>query len=329
MRFNARISFESPSVQEEWQFKALQAQLHYLQQRSGFYHSLFKEHHINIKNIHSIHDLKFIPTTDHSDLQKHNWEFLCVESAAIKEYISTSGKFGEQAIITLTENDLQRLAYNDHQSLICTGGKQEDVYHLMLTLDGQLMHGITFYLGIRELGAASIRTAHLSTEMQWKRIFQLQSNTIIATPVSIIEMIDWAKKNAIDLNHTPVEKAICIGESIRQGDFDWNETGRKITSQWPINLFSTYTSTEMQTAFTECSAGLGFHEQPDLIITEILDDHGNPLKSGEYGEVTITTLGVEGMPLLRYRTGDICTFYDAQCSCGRRSKRLSPVSRKK
>ena len=70
---------------------------------------------------------------------------------------------------------------------------------------------------------------------------------------------------------------------------------------------------------------MGGHHQPDLIILEILNEHGDSLKAGEYGEVTITTLGVEGMPLLRYRTGDICTFYDSPCSCGRNTRRLSPV----
>ena len=74
-----------------------------------------------------------------------------------------------------------------------------------------------------------------------------------------------------------------------------------------------------------CSAGMGGHEIPDLIILEILNEHGDPLPAGQYGEVTITTLGVEGMPLIRYRTGDICTFYETQCSCGRYSRRLSPV----
>src|SRR5690606_30519302 len=103
-----------------------------------------------------------------------------------------------------------------------------------------------------------------------------------------------------------------------------NTLGEKISSEWRIKLYNTYASTEMQTAFTECSAGRGGHQQPDLILLEILDDDGNPLKEGEYGEVTITTLGVEGMPLLRYRTGDICCFYETPCTCGRKSKRLSP-----
>ncbi len=90
-------------------------------------------------------------------------------------------------------------------------------------------------------------------------------------------------------------------------------------------MYSTYASTEMQTAFTECTELQGGHMQPELIITELLDENDMPVAAGEPGEVTITTLGVEGMPLLRYKTGDICIYFDEPCGCGRNSIRLSPV----
>ncbi|MCH5688982.1 hypothetical protein LWM68_34850 [Niabella sp. W65] len=81
----------------------------------------------------------------------------------------------------------------------------------------------------------------------------------------------------------------------------------------------------MQTAFTECEAGKGGHLNPELLIVELIDEMGQPVADGEPGEVTITTLGVEGMPLLRYKTGDICKAYTEPCSCGRHTLRLSPV----
>ena len=107
-----------------------------------------------------------------------------------------------------------------------------------------------------------------------------------------------------------LKKLICIGENIRQADFSLNVLGKKITETWNIKLFSTYASTEMQTAFTECEAGRGGHQQPDLVIVELLNETDQPVKAGEAGEVTITTLGVEGMPLLRYKTGDLCVAHD-------------------
>lgn len=325
MLFEPKLAYEPLPAQDAWQFKALKELLAYLQQNSPYYKHLLQEHHINIDNIKSLQDIIFLPTTSKTDMQEHNWDFLCVPDAEVKEYTATSGTMGKPVTIALTERDLQRLAYNEQQSFLCAAGKPEDIYQLMLTLDRQFMAGIAYYQGIRQLGAALVRTGPGLPAMQWDTIMRLQANSIVTVPTFILSLIDWAREHGIDLKHSPVEKAVCIGESLRNGDFELNALGEKIHSEWPIKLYGTYASTEMQTAFTECSAGMGGHQQPDLIILEILDDHDKPVKPGEYGEVTITTLGVEGMPLLRYRTGDICTYYDTQCLCGRHSRRLSPV----
>ena len=82
----------------------------------------------------------------------------------------------------------------------------------------------------------------------------------------------------------------------------------------------------MATAFTECEAGKGGHFHPELIITELLDDNGNAVLPGEPGELTITTLGVEAMPLVRFRTGDICQRHEEKCTCGRNTYRLGRLS---
>jgi phenylacetate-CoA ligase len=81
----------------------------------------------------------------------------------------------------------------------------------------------------------------------------------------------------------------------------------------------------MSTTFCECEAGKGGHHHPELIICELLDDNNLPVKENEFGELTITTLGVEGMPLLRFKTGDICRFHHEPCSCGRTTMRISPI----
>lgn len=325
MTQHPHLAFENRSKQEEWQSEALVKLLHYVQDRSPYYQRLFKEHNINITNIKGVKDIGYLPTTTKGDMQEHNWEFLCVPTTEIKEYTATSGTLGRPVTIALTAGDLDRLAYNEQQSFLTADGKPEDCYQLMLTLDRQFMAGIAYYQGIRKLGGALVRTGPGLPAMQWDTIFRLQSNSIVAVPSFMLKMIEYAQEHQIDLKHTPVKKAICIGESLRAADFELNVLGNKIYNDWPIKFYSTYASTEMQTAFTECGAGMGGHEIPDLIILEILDDNGHQLKAGQYGEVTITTLGVEGMPLIRYRTGDICTYYETQCSCGRYSRRLSPV----
>jgi len=142
-------------------------------------------------------------------------------------------------------------------------------------------------------------------------------------------LIQYAKDTGINIHETSVKKAICIGENIRNTDFSLNILGKKITEAWDLKLYSTYASTEMQTAFTECGEGRGGHYQPELVIVELLDENNEQVAPGIPGEVTITTLGVEGMPLLRYKTGDICMYYDEPCSCGRTSLRLSPIMGRK
>ena len=243
----------------------------------------------------------------------------------IIEYSSTSGTLGSPVTIALTENDLDRLAYNEYSSFTCADGTSSDVYQLMLTLDRQFMAGMAYYSGIRKMGAGIIRLGPGVPSLQWETILRLQPTAIVAVPSFIIKLIQFANEHKIDINKTSVKKAVCIGENIRNTDFSFNILGKKITDSWNIKLYSTYASTEMQTAFTECSEGAGGHIQPELIILEMLDEHDKPVAAGQPGEVTITTLGVEGMPMLRYKTGDICMYFDEPCKCGRTTIRLSPI----
>ncbi|HKC68960.1 MAG TPA: phenylacetate--CoA ligase family protein, partial [Bacteroidia bacterium] len=129
----------------------------------------------------------------------------------------------------------------------------------------------------------------------------------------------------IDYKNSSIQKAICIGEPIRNEDFTLNTLGKKITENWNLQLFSTYASSEMAAAFTECEHGVGGHLQPDLLYIELVDENGNEVKAGEAGELVITTLGIEAMPLLRFKTGDICKIQYEKCKCGRTSPRLSPI----
>lgn len=319
------MAYESLAAQEQHQQESLCRLLQYLHKHSPFYQRVFAEHNVDITKVKSLKDLTLLPTTSKSDMQEYNMDFLCVPYSEIKEYTATSGTLGRPVTIALTENDLQRLAYNEEQSFLCADGKPEDIYQLMLTLDRQFMAGMAYYSGIRKLGAALARTGPGLPNLQWNTINRLHTNSIVSVPSFILRLIEYANEHQIDLSKTPVTKAVCIGESLRTKDFQLNPLAQKIKEQWPIKLYSTYASTEMQTAFTECGAGEGGHQIPDLIILEVLDEEGNQLPAEAYGEVTVTTLGVEGMPLLRYRTGDICAYYEEPCSCGRTSRRLSPV----
>ena len=307
----------------------LQQLLRYVAAHSPFYRELFETNKIDIESIKTLTDLTRIPTTEKDDLQKRNNDFLCVPAQAIVEYTSTSGTLGGPVTIALTDNDLDRLACNEYNSFLCADGTKDDIYQLMLTLDRQFMAGIAYYSGIRKIGAGIIRLGPGVPSLQWETIRRLQPTAIVAVPSFILKLIGFAKENNIDINSTSVKKAICIGENIRNTNFSLNILGKKITESWDIKLYSTYASTEMQTAFTECHAGKGGHHQPELVIVELLDENDQPVDPYTPGEVTITTLGVEGMPLIRYKTGDICMYVDEPCTCGRTTLRLTPLMGRK
>jgi len=303
--------------------------IQYVSVHSPFYKELFAKHKINVADIKTLDDLAKIPTTEKDDLQKRNNDFLCVPAGQVIEYTSTSGTLGGPVTIALTDKDLDRLAYNEYNSFLCADGSKDDIYQLMLTLDRQFMAGIAYYSGIRKIGAGIIRLGPGVPALQWETIKRLKPTAIVAVPSFILKLISFAKENNIDINASSVKKAICIGENIRNTDFSLNMLGKKITEAWHIHLYSTYASTEMQTAFTECGEGKGGHNQPELVIVELLDENNNRVEPGMPGEVTITTLGVEGMPLLRYKTGDICMYFDEPCACGRTTMRLSPLMGRK
>jgi len=321
----SKSGYESANKVKIIQEQKLQELLVYLSRHSPFYKELFAKHRVDIRTINTQDDLSRIPTTTKEDLQQHSDDFLCVSRNKIIEFTSTSGTLGSPVTIALTENDLKRLANNEYNSFVCADGSAEDIYQLMLTLDRQFMAGIAYYLGIRKLGAGIIRLGPGVPSVQLETIQRLKPTTIVTVPSFVLKLIQFAKDNHIDINRSSVKRAICIGENIRNTDFSLNMLGKKIREAWDIHLFSTYASTEMQTAFTECREGCGSHLQPELLILELLDENDQQVKSHTPGEVTVTTLGVEGMPLLRYKTGDICMYFDEPCACGRTSLRLSPV----
>lgn len=326
MKRDQDIQFSSLEEIKLYQEKRLIESLAYLQAHSAFYQKMFKEHHVDISSIKTIEDLHQIPVTTKRDLQLHNEEFICVAKDEIIDYVTTSGTLGDPVTFVLTSQDLDRLAYNEYLSFTTAGFTKKDVMQLMTTIDRRFMAGMAYYMGARELGMGVARVGNGIPELQWDTIHRIHPTCGVVVPSFLIKLIEFAEKNEIDYNSCSMGKCVCIGESLRTPDFSLNTLGRRIHEKWEsLELYSTYASTEMQSSFTECNQFHGGHLQPELIIVEFLDDHNVPVKAGEPGEVTITTLGVKGMPLLRFKTGDICYYHDEPCACGRKTIRLSPV----
>ena len=303
----------------------LQEVLQYVSANSVYYQNLFQEHHIDISKINTLEDLQLIPTTTKEDLQRNNDDFLCVPTNKIIDFATTSGTLGDPVTFGLTDNDLERLAYNEAISFDCAGINEGDIVQLMTTIDRRFMAGLAYFLGLRKMKVGVIRVGAGIPELQWDSILKYKPTYLITVPSFLLKLIEYADSHEIDYNNLGIKGAICIGESLRNQDFSNSILADKITSKWNIKLFSTYASTEMSTAFTECEHGVGGHHHPELIIVEVLDNENKPVNEGESGELTITSIGVEAMPLIRFKTGDIVKLHTNPCKCGRNTLRVGPV----
>lgn len=299
--------------------------LQYVSENSKYYQRVFKAQDIDVHSILTLEDLLKIPVTTKDDLQQYNDDFICVERHQIIDYVTTSGTLGEPVTIALTDKDLERLAYNEGISFACSDVRKNDVLQLMTTMDRRFMAGLAYFLGARKLGTGIIRVGSGIPELQWDSIQKFKPTYLICVPSFLLKLIEFAKQHNISLEDSSVKAAICIGETIRNQDFSYNTLAEKIIESWDIKLFSTYASTEMSTAFNECYQHQGGHQHPELIIVEILDEDNKPVKKDDVGELTITTLGVEAMPLLRFKTGDMVKAHHEPCACGRNTLRLGPV----
>ena len=297
----------------------------YVNEKSLFYKQLFQEHHVDIHAIKTAADLAKLPTVSKIDLQKRNEDFYCIKNGEIADIVTTSGTLGNPVTVPLSKIDLDRLALNESNSFITAGITSDDVIQLMVTLDMRFMAGLAYFLGVQKLGATSLRIGPGSPVTQLENIDKFKPTVLVGVPSFIAKIVDYAEQNNIDINATSVRKIICIGDAIRDENLELNSIGKRIKKVWDVDLHSTYASTEMATAFTECQAGQGGHLQNNLLIVEIIDEKGKPVPNGELGEVCVTTLGVEGMPLVRFRTGDMAFIIDKPCSCGNPSIRLSPI----
>ena len=319
------IEFRPVEEIRAYQERRLHEALHYLGAHSRYYKRMFDTYHIDIDRIAGLDDLVKIPFTEKKDLQLFNDDFLCCEKSKIVDYITTSGTLGDPVTFGCSERDLQRLAYNEKKSFECAGMKPGDILQLMTTMDKRFMAGLAYFLGIREMGASIVRVGNGIPELQWDTINRIKPDTLMCVPSFILRLIDYAREHGIDYRGSSVRRIISIGEGLREQDFSLNLLGRKIKEQWDVELFATYSSTEMGATFSECPYGCGGHVHPELIIVEIIGDDDLPVPDGEVGEVVVTTLGVEAMPLLRFRTGDMCAKVVEQCRCGRNSYRLTPL----
>jgi phenylacetate-CoA ligase len=200
-----------------------------------------------------------------------------------------------------------------------------DTVLVAVALDRCFMAGLAYAEGLREIGCAVVRVGPVSPMLVLEMIARVQPTAIVAVPSFLRVIAEKARETGFDLKNSPVTKAICIGEPVRDRTFALNASGRAVASAWGAKVYATYGVTELANSLCECDAGQGGHLHEDQLHLEVLDDDGKPVAEGEIGEVVATTFGVEAMPLIRYRTGDCAAVFSEPCACGRKTLRIGPI----
>jgi len=266
-----------------------------------------------------------LPLTSRLDLDNFPELFGCKDESEIKDIAMTSGTTGFPVVVPYSSGDLTRLAYNEAIAFYSAGVRQNDRVLVTVTLDRCFIAGLAYYSGVTFLGAGAIRSGPGQLPRQWQIIDTLKPTAIVGVPSFLIELGMWGKNNGNDVTKSSIKTIISIGEPIRKYDYTLTALGQRLEKVWGAQAFSSYGATEFETGFGECSARRGGHIHPELMMVEIVDDDGNILPHGQAGEIVVTPLGVEGFPLVRFRTGDIGRIDDSSCSCGWNTPRLGPV----
>lgn len=323
--FGAELAHADAAQIAARQDELLRSHLRYCATRSPFYRRIFAEAGIKVEELRGVRDLVHLPFTDKSDLESRHDEFLAVSPQEVVDLCLTSGTTGKSVAMLQSAADLQRLTYNEEISFRAAGFTAADRVLVAAAIDRCFMAGLAYFLGLTKIGATVIRGGSSSVALLVELIKKCHPSAIVGVPSLLLAIGEKLLAEGFDPATLDVTRLVCIGEPIRCQDFTLSPLGERLQQTWRCQLFGTYASTEMATSFTDCVAGEGGHLHPDLIVIEIVDAEGRVLPPGHIGEVVATPLGVTGMPLLRFRTGDIASLHLEPCRCGKNSLRIGPI----
>ena len=265
-----------------------------------------------------------LPLTSKDDLAKYVQDFYAVKTDKVADIVLSSGTTGTPIKIIYTAQDLKRLAYNEEKSFRACAMTKEDIVLLTCTIDRCFVAGLAYYSGAQAVGAATIRNGLNSLESHFDIIKNMHPTVIVGVPSFLRKLGAYCHEKNLRVQF--VNKLICIGEPLRNERMDFLQSGKDLIALWPqAKVYSTYSSSEIITSFCDCTQKRGGHLHPELAIVEIVDDNGHVVPCGTHGEVVVTPLMIEGMPLVRFKTGDISFLIDGDCGCGRKSLRLGPI----
>ena len=303
---------------EKLQLERLQWQVKRVYENVAMFRERMDAAGVKPEDIKELKDLAKLPFTTKQDLRDYYpYELFAVPKKEIVRIQASSGTTGRQIVAGYTRNDLDNWATCMARQLAAAGASDEDIVQVSYGY-GLFTGGLGAHGGAEKLGAMVIPTSSGNTERQIRFMCELGSTVLCCTP-----------SYAMYLGETVREMGVKDQLKLKAGVFGaepWTEDMRKqIEEALGIRAHDVYGLTEVMGPGVsyECAEQAGMHVCEDFFIPEIIDpDTGEVLPEGSFGELVFTTIGKEGMPLIRYRTRDLCSLNYEPCACGRTHVRM-------
>ena len=318
--FEPELETMSRDQLEALQLERLQKTVHHCM-NSEFYRERFKELGITPDDIRTLDDVKKLPFTTKDDLREH-YPF-GLASVPLKECVrlhSSSGTTGNPTVVLHTQKDLDEWAKAVARCLWMVGSRPEDVFQNSAGY-GMFTAGLGFQYGAEKVGMLTVPAAAGNTKRQIKFIRDFGSTVLHAIPSYASRVYEVMREEGVDPRRDTKLRVLCIGAEPHS-----EEQRQRIEEQLGVKAYNSYGISEMMgpgVAF-ECPEQNGLHIWEDYFIVEIIDPVTlEPVPDGQLGELVLTTINREGMPLLRYRTRDLTRILPGECACGRHHRRLA------
>ena len=312
----------SRSALEELQLKRLKQTVSLAYKNIPFYKEQFSKLNLKPKDITSLKDVPKLPFTTREDLRE-NYPFgmLAVPKEQVVRLHTSSGTTGKPKAIFFSKKDVDRAAELIARCLIMTGVKKDDVLQNMMTY-GLFTGALVMHYGAEKVGVLVIPAGPGNTKRQIALMQDFKTTTLHLTPSYALYLAGVMNNEGLDPKDFSLRRAYMGSEPYSE------ETRKKIEKFFKIDVYNSYGLSEMNgpgVAF-ECIEKNGMHLWEDNFIMEIIDpDTGERMPEGEKGELVLTTLYREAMPILRYRTRDIAMIIPGKCKCGRTHRRISRI----
>ncbi|MGL4594546.1 MAG: phenylacetate--CoA ligase family protein [Thermoguttaceae bacterium] len=287
-----------------------------------FYQQKFDKMGISPESIRSVDDINKLPFTTKSDFRNtYPTGLFAVPREQIVRFHGSSGTTGKPTIVGYTHKDLQLWANLCARFLVSGGLKS---YHTVQIAFGYGLFtgGFGLHYGVEHVGAAIIPAASGNTKRQLMLMQDLQADALVCTPSYALTLAEAIQKESIDLSKLHLKLAFLGGEP-------WTEPMRQsINAMMKVSASNNYGLSEVlgPGVSGECQEFSGMHFQEDHFIIECVDPNTlQPVPEGTQGELVISAISREAMPILRYRTRDIATITTEPCPCGRCTARMSRV----